>query len=216
MDFKNKELNQSYWDAFYKSNVIDVPSQFCAFVATDIEKGKAIIEFGSGNGRDSLYFASQGFEVVAIDLSEEAVHHCNTSAKSRKIEHASFTCGDLSVDQDIQAAFKRARGKSEEGVIIYSRFVMHSLDDAQETEFLTSLSNNLKAGDKVYFEFRSSEDQALSKHFGGHYRRYINIDDFCTTLSKQHNLTIDYCITGQGMAKFKEEDPFVSRIIAIK
>jgi tellurite methyltransferase len=216
MDVKNKKLNQDYWDGFYKSNAVSIPSQFCVYVATDIPKPSTIVEFGSGNGRDSLYFASQGFEVVAIDLSHEAIQLCSETALSRSIEHASFYCGDISSEDDIRNAIERARGQKNTSLVIYSRFVMHTLDDQQQADFLSHLAKHLQKGDKIYFEFRSSEDACLSKHFGGHYRRYVNADDFCSTLVEKNGLVIDYCIVGQGMAKFKEEDPFVSRIVARK
>jgi len=68
----------------------------------------------------------------------------------------------------------------------------------------------------VYFEFRSKEDAELKKHYGGHFRRYVNTDTFKDQLVNKFGYSIDYSITGKGMAKFQEEDPFVSRLIARK
>lgn len=90
MEAKNRRLNQQYWNDFYKNNVVDIPSQFCVYVATDLTVKKTIFEFGSGSGRDAFYFANQGYEVVAIDRSREAVQHCRDAAASRSIEHAFF------------------------------------------------------------------------------------------------------------------------------
>ena len=39
---------------------------------------------------------------------------------------------------------------------------------------------------------------------------------FAKDLTNDYDMDIDYRIIGQGMAKYKEEDPFVARIIATK
>ena len=99
-------------------------------------------------------------------------------------------------------------------VVFYSRFVMHSIDDEQQESFLNGLSQCIAPNDTAYFEFRSKEDADLDKHYGGHFRRYVDTKSFEQALVSIANLTPEYSITGQGMARFKEEDPFVSRIIA--
>jgi len=221
MSFKDISTEQDYWNDFYGKCVIDVPSQFCVSMATDISKRKTVVEFGSGNGRDSLYLASIGHVLVALDLSVEAVEKCNASMISQGVKHAIFLHGDMSTDNDVQKAVAVARGNAhddEPELVIYSRFVMHSLDDEQEQKFLTSLSGCMKSGEKLYLEFRSAEDAITDKYYGNanHYRRYVDTIKFIESLSESHGFEVDYSITGQGMARYKEEDPFVSRILATK
>lgn len=207
------EKNEEYWDGFYKDLSLSVPSQFCAMVAVEAPKNSAIIEFGCGNGRDSLYFLSQGFTVAAVDLSEEAILSCSRKARAREYGKVEFQVGSLAKDEDIKALFEGARRLSEDGQIIgYSRFVMHSINDEQEEAFLTSLSSAMQAGEKVYLEFRSKEDAELDKTFGNHYRRFVDTDKFVKSMTDKGFKSL-YGITGQGMAKYKDEDPFVSRLI---
>ncbi len=117
----------------------------------------------------------------------------------------------------MQKTVDHAREKAgEKDVIFYSRFVMHSIDDEQELMFLEILSNCMRLDEVVYFEFRSKEDSDLKKHYGGHFRRYVDTDDFKKLLINKFGFAIDYSITGKGMAKFQEEDPFVSRLIVRK
>ena len=92
---KDKVIEKGYWDDFYKNCVIDVPSQFCVSMATDNNNKKTIIEFGMGSGRDSLYLASQGYIVVAVDLSESAVNVCNEKMDKQGVKHTEFICGDI-------------------------------------------------------------------------------------------------------------------------
>lgn len=217
MATKDIELNKDYWDNFYRNNVIDIPSQFCVYMATDIAAGSSVAEFGCGNGRDALYLASQGFNVRAVDLSAGAVESCQAKLDARGIQHAQFKQGDLSCDDDIANTLDNARQacKEDSQVVVYSRFVMHSLDKSQESAFLVSLGKHMQAGETVYFEFRSQEDAELEKTFGGHYRRYVNTDLFLNELN-DNGFDIRYHYTGQGMSVYKNEDPFVSRIVAIR
>lgn len=216
MESKNIEVNKDYWNKFYQSNFKHTPSQFCVCVLTEIPEETVIVELGSGNGRDSLYFASQGHQVVALDLSKEAIESCIHECAQRKIDHTTFIQADLSKLKDVSEAVAIARLKSDnETVIYYSRFVMHSLDDVQEVKFLKILSNCMQSEELVYFEFRSKEDASLDKHFGGHYRRYVDTNVFIKRLNDL-GMKINYKLIGQGMAKYKEEDPFVVRIIAQK
>lgn len=201
-------------DTFYKSNFKNTPSQFCVCTLTEIDPDTAIVELGSGNGRDSLYFASQGHITLAMDLSYEEIESCEREAAKRHVNHSYFFQGDLTKQNDVTTLIYQARLKSEK-VTFYSRFVIHTLDDEQEIDFLNILENNLAKGEMIYFEFRSSEDAELDKLFGNHFRRYVDLETFHKRL-KSRGFEILYSLIGQGMAKYKEEDPFVARIIAQK
>ena len=219
MKDKNVSDEKGYWNHFYEKWVIDVPSQFCVQVATEVGPDETIVEFGCGNGRDALYLVGQGHIVVALDLSVQAIAQCNEKMEQKGISHAEFIRGDLARDEDVKRALDLARRKSGEkssssGLAVYSRFVLHTLDDMQETAFLSSLSKQLKKNERVYLEFRSLEDADEQKLYGNHYRRYIDTDRLIDELTTRYGFAVEYSITGQGMAKYKEEDPFISRIIA--
>jgi len=214
---KNFEFNEKYWESFYKTNHKHTPSQFCVCVLTEISSDAVIVELGSGNGRDSHYFASQGHITIAMDLSYQAIKSCEDLAKSRNIDHATFFQGDITNRESLQQVVEYAREKSGgKKLFIYSRFLMQSLDAEEELMFLNILTDCMQTNEIVYFEFRSKEDSELKKHYGGHFRRYIDTDNFKRILTDEFGFIIDYSITGRGMAKFKEEDPFVSRVIAKK
>jgi tellurite methyltransferase len=217
MDEKNIEFNKNYWDSFYTNNQKHTPSQFCVCVLTEIEPETVIVELGSGNGRDSHYFASQGHITIAMDLSHQAIKSCKELAASRNTEHSTFFQGNLANEKEVSLVIMQAREQSGNATIaFFSRFVMHSMDEDEELAFLATLSRKMLPGESIYFEFRSKEDAELKKYYGGHYRRYIDTEKFKQLLSTEFGFDITYSITGRGMAKYKEEDPFVSRIIARK
>lgn len=211
------DANKSYWDEFYKNFQRRTPSQFCVSVITDLEVGSPIVELGSGNGRDSFFFAEQGCPTIAMDASQTAIQKCNEYSDAHAITLLHFMQGDITNKECVANAVSIARTKSPSGIVtIYSRFVMHSLDDDQQTSFLQALGACSQPNDIVYFEFRSQGDASLEKHYGGHYRRYVDTERFLVDLADAAGFCSTYSITGQGMARFKTEDPVVSRIIAIR
>ena len=72
-------MDKNYWDNYYQSfgddkNIIK-PSSFAQFILDKyITKKKLnIIELGSGNGRDAIFFAHHNHNVIAIDQSKIAM-----------------------------------------------------------------------------------------------------------------------------------------------
>ncbi|KAK1742726.1 hypothetical protein QTG54_006323 [Skeletonema marinoi] len=181
----------NYWDTFYAHKfTVSVPSQFCCLSAIEAPKTRPFVEFGCGNGRDSMYMATQGFRVYSGDLSGAAVANLKKNSPS----NATFSVCDVSKPEHVQALVDQARAGA----------------NASDNFNITIAT---KSGDTLYMEYRCSLDEALEKEHGkGHYRRYVEtakLVDLLETLG----FSIKYEITGQGMAKYKAEDPFVSRII---
>ena len=75
---------------------------------------------------------------------------------------------------------------------------------------MLGLSNLMQRGDRIFFEFRSKEDQETKKVYGNHYRRYVDTELFIKQLIDVVGVEIRYSITGRGMAMFKVEGPSVS------
>ncbi|KAL7496849.1 hypothetical protein ACHAWT_005042 [Skeletonema menzelii] len=204
----------AYWDSFYDHKfTVAVPSQFCCLVAIEAPKTRPFVEFGCGNGRDSNYMASQGLNVFSGDLSSKAIENLQESAAP----NATFSVCDVSNPDHVKSLVEQARAGAQESdnfnLTLYNRFFMHALDEAQELKYLEALSNATKKGDTLYMEYRCSLDAPLEKEHGkGHYRRYIETKKLVELLESL-DFSIKYEITGQGMAKYKAEDPFVSRII---
>lgn len=110
-----------------------------------------------------------------------------------------------------------ARARLKSGQITgYSRFVMHSINDEQETAFLNITSNEMHSGETLFLEYCSKEDADLEKTFGGHYRRFVDTDEFIRKATQECAFDLIYHLTGQGMARYKTEDPYVSRVILKK
>lgn len=201
-----------YWSSFY-SNIIDrdilqPPSQFAAFVAQEIEQDSVIFDVGCGSGRDSLFFAELGFKVVSIDKSENAVKATRLGAEKRGIDNVKCIIGDVS-GPDFASAIADITTRN---ACVYARFFLHSITDDEQKIFFDTLSDRLKAGHRLAFEYRTTKDQSLEKDAPPHFRRYQDAEDLDQQLQKLGFRCV-YQIEGQGYAKYKSEDAIVSRAI---
>ena len=69
-----KRSDRDYWNTYYNKKLeLDYPSNFARDIVKNLKKGSVLIDLGCGNGRDSLFFAENGLNVIAIDMSEAAI-----------------------------------------------------------------------------------------------------------------------------------------------
>ena len=73
-------MDKNYWDEYYRlhggNKEISDPSSFAKFILKNFfsEKKLNIVELGSGNGRDAIFFAYNGHNVIAIDQSTNVIN----------------------------------------------------------------------------------------------------------------------------------------------
>jgi tellurite methyltransferase len=73
------------------------PSTFAKELVELIPEGGRVLDLGCGEGRDSVYFASQGFEVTALDLSSDGLKKGQRLADERKVNVRWLCCSMLDV-----------------------------------------------------------------------------------------------------------------------
>lgn len=202
---------EAYWNNFYKTWKTDLPSSFCLMVLAEVLEDTAIVEFGCGNGRDAFFMASHGRDVFAVDRSSIAI---SRNTEINQMNNLRFFQGDVSKKDDVSRVIACSRKKAVR-VFIYSRFFLHSITQEEQEIFLEILSTELVPGDSIGFEYRCLQDADRPKIYGGHYRRFVDTSVLTQELESRH-FQITYQVSGQGMAKFKQEDPFVSRILATR
>ncbi|HEX7257452.1 MAG TPA: class I SAM-dependent methyltransferase [Nitrososphaeraceae archaeon] len=80
------------WNKVYSNDSSffgDQPSKFaliCYENSIKKNKVKKVLELGCGQGRDSLFFASKGLEVYAIDSSKIAIENLTTKTKELNLD----------------------------------------------------------------------------------------------------------------------------------
>ncbi len=204
------QRNEAFWQKFYDDQLQDrvllPPSQFAAFVAQELSPHSSIIDVGCGNGRDTIFFSLLRFDVVGIDASEQGIAVARANADRLGFNRTPLYQSLASSDRVVSEIAKR----TEAELCVYGRFFLHAITQDVQDAFLLLLSKNLSVGQKLAFEYRTLEDEALLKVASPHYRRYQSMQMLDAQL---HDLGFDkvYGTQGQGLAKYQDEDAHVAR-----
>ncbi|MGN7763485.1 class I SAM-dependent methyltransferase [Paenibacillus sp. 22594] len=90
-----------FWNKFYGDRTKGVPffvdkpdENLVSYVESGILQGGRMLELGCGPGRNAIYGVLHGFDVDAIDLSEEAIAWAKERAAEKNIR-VNFTCGSV-------------------------------------------------------------------------------------------------------------------------
>jgi tellurite methyltransferase len=204
-----------YWETYYAMQNRELkPSLFAKFVIEKIiSKHSSLIDLGCGNGRDSIYFANNGLNVLGVDQCNEEIQFLNQL--HAHVENLNFLLSDF-CELDNNKQFD----------IIYSRFTLHSITKKQEKKVLLWAYQNLNNYGKLCIEVRGQKNEIYGKGepvedekdafiLNDHYRRFINFENFCKQL-KEIGFLLEYAEEKKGFAPFKDTDETFIRIIAQK
>ncbi len=204
-----------YWNQYYKNHPAVIgngESQFARDMMLYLESKKTLIEFGCGNGRDSLFFASKGISVTGIDISENAIHMLN---EANIYVGTRFLCEDFSGESVI---FRVQHD------YCYSRFTLHAITEIQEQYALRNAWSTLKEGGMFFIEARSINDdiygkgKCIGKHsyiYNGHFRRFIDKKELVEKLLNL-GFKIIYEEEDTGFALYNGQNPRLVRVVAKK
>tara|TARA_X000001036_G_scaffold429440_1_gene460656 strand:- start:458 stop:1057 length:600 start_codon:yes stop_codon:yes gene_type:complete len=157
-------------DAFVGRTVdIDMSNIYAKFTSLLPCAGK-ILDAGCGSGRDSRYFISQGFEVVAIDASEEMVK-----------------CASKLTGQDaLQMKFEEVTFEDEFDGIWACASLLH-IEKEQLVFNLNKLLNTLESGGVIYISLKESKSSVPD---GGRHFSYYNESELNSIIVSQPHLEL--------------------------
>ena len=209
----NFDRDVKYWDLYYaKRQASESPSPFAQWILPQLIKQKSILDLGCGNGRDSIFFNSNGMIVTAVDASPQAIKILESKTKRNNI---CFICDDFVCSSMLFA------GQYD---YCYSRFSLHAINKEQEIEVIGNVFKVLKDGGKFFIETRSVADEIYgegvkvgedSYYYNGHFRRFIRKECLIKRL-KEAGFEIEYEKESRGFAPWEGADPFIIRIVARK
>lgn len=201
--------DKNFWEAFYENKRGTLnPSPFAIFLLENYTIKGSMVELGCGNGRDSLFFAQQNIDILGIDQCKNIVSKLNGLA----VTNATFKADDFTNLNNL-GSFDT----------VYSRFTLHSVHKEQASNTMKWAFNSLNNGGMFCIEVRSIHDEFCGEgekvekdaFVTDHYRRFIRLDEIVKEL-QEIGFDIDYQIEATGLAKYKDEDPSVIRVIASK
>lgn len=207
--------NHDHWWSFYfgQSNetVPTEPSPFARWVNDREPLGSAIVDIGTGTGRDALWFARQDRGVLGLDYIPAATERAGNIARSEELP-ARFRTLNLYDTRQVLALGADLAHQSETPVL-YGRFLIHALKDAGRLNLWRIANMSLRRGGKFYLEFRTGLDENAEHEFGEHFRRYLEPDAVIAEIEASGG-QIEHCEAGHGLAVYKQEDPHVCRLVA--
>ncbi len=112
-------MNNEYWDKKHKEKYskekwAGTPSKFAAFAIDYFPKEGRILELGTGQGGDAMFFDRQGYEVIATDFSDEAIKNAKDRAPAIRFMKMDMAQVFRSWDFDFD--------------IVYSHMALHYFD----------------------------------------------------------------------------------------
>lgn len=204
--------DRDYWNQYYAKGICPTePSDFARYALTWMEPNRILVDLGCGNGRDALFFAQNHLNVIAVDLSDEAI--------STLHKHRSDTFTPM-LDDFVQSSIHRPDSYD----YAYSRFTLHAIDEAQGSELIRNVFYGLKVNGRFFIEVRGTHDplfglgQQIGKNtfiYNGHSRRFLVLEELIGTLTAV-GFTIEYAAEQSGFAAYHDDDPPVIRVVAAK
>jgi tellurite methyltransferase len=215
-------MDRKYWEKYYANGECEVvPSLFARYVRERVigkdsqnicSTGGGLIELGCGNGRDALYFASEGLRVYAVDQCQKEIE--SLVQKTSNIENITFQCADFSCLED--AIYD----------VVYSRFTLHSISTHQQEQVLKWAFRNLSQGGYLCIEVRGQKNELYRKGeavegipdayvWNNHYRRFLHFGELCQELTKL-GFILEEAAEEKGFAPYKGENETYIRVIARK
>ena len=94
--------------------------------------------------------------------------------------------------------------------------MLHSIDEPTQESLLECLRDGLDNGDMFGAELQVKEDEFRPKVFTDHYRRYIDSDALVEELGEKYRFRVDFYVKDTGLSVFRDEDPYLARIIATR
>jgi SAM-dependent methyltransferase len=174
--------NQQLWDNRYQKEgyIWGDESSICArTIAERLQgTGKKVIDLGCGYGRDVIYLAKKGFQVIGVDLSEIGINTAKEWAK-KECPDAKFCLRKDVNFNDYKEYFDA----------VISNRVMHLLIRPEERmEYLNEVCHILKKGGLLSLTARSVNDPTRPKsHVNqdepaqvrpGHWVKFFTHDEF--------------------------------------
>jgi SAM-dependent methyltransferase len=213
-DGREVDLDQ-YWDEFYHGEHVDIegPSAFARYSSALIQPGSTIFEIGCGNGRDALYFAGLGMQVIASDASEAAIERATRHARRLRLTpQPRFLHRQMEALDDYAGTLD----------VVYMRFVLHAVPQPVASEALRWAARNLVRGGRVFIEARSVRGSLYGKGESagrdaffqdGHYRRFLRLAELEQELAGL-GFEIEESCERDGLAVHADDDPVVIRLVA--
>ena len=197
-------LKNNYWKNFYENyRPPIIHSDFAEFTLGWVDRTfgrgtkKSLVDLGCGNGRDLIYFFNSGWDVEGIDLYSTSNYY--------------------KIKKEDLLQYKESKD------IYYLRFLLHTLKEVQLDILLSNIYHNMKEDSLIFIETRSSKGITDLEKSETRFKSPIGKEHFRVLYSHNYLISklqqffmITFSFEDRGFAKFKEENPYIIRIVCKK
>lgn len=171
----------------------DAPSEIVAEVMEryGVDRDKQILELGCGEGRDALFLLERGFDVLATDISPEAIAHCRRNAPAHAASFRVLDCVKGSLDERFDFIYAVAvvhmlvRDEDREG---FYRFIRAHLNSHGRALICTMGNGELERSSDIETAFslqpRRHQQTGRELLLAGTSCRMVSFDTFTRELHK--------------------------------
>jgi hypothetical protein len=213
--FGGLKTHRKHWDTFYGAaggRLPKEPSPFARWVAEEHPSTRPLVDLGTGNARDALWFAREtGRPVKAVDYSMGVMKRNERAARTQGLSVAFDVVNLYDLREVLSLGTRLARLESP--VDLYARFTMHTLNYLGRRNVLRLAQMSLRSGGLLFLEFRTPRDRSRPHVFGEHTRRYLKPSTVVSQIEAAGGRIVSRT-EGTGLAPFEDEDPYVCRIVA--
>jgi len=186
---------EAFWNKIYAENTTFLPNEDDPILSTALShfgdvRGAKLLNLGCGDGSTSLFFAKQGANVVAIDISEVAINSLSQFCAVNQINNITpIKCSAFDILEFAPFDF------------IFGNMILHHLEPFED--FSTLLRNSITPGGKAFFHENNAFSDLLiwfRNNLVGKYGipKYGDDDEFplmpkeVENLRKNFDLNVDY------------------------
>ena len=175
MDETLRYYNQNALSFIEGTQNADMSAQYRIFLKYLPQNGR-LLDLGCGSGRDSGYFSSLGYDVTAVDGSEEL---CKQVRERYQIDAQCIRFEDLAFDKEFDGIWACAS-------------LLH-VNKADMTSVMMKVSGALKAGGILYASFKYGNSERICN--GRFFNDYTE-NDLDALLNGENQLSLlEYWIT---------------------
>jgi SAM-dependent methyltransferase len=130
-------LRGSNWGSQASSLANEALATFLSLTAAESSRsGFRVLDIGCGAGRDSIFFAKNGFEVIAVDISEVGLQNLRFEAEIQGVgDKITTICGNIQ-NIDLPGEFD----------IIFSNYCFHFFKPKDRYAIIKKIQRHTKAG----------------------------------------------------------------------
>lgn len=117
------------------------------------KKCRTFLDLGCGDGKDSVFFAQNGYDVTAIDFSSASLNLLKERLKDLSVDNMKYVKQDIA-NLDLG---------SESFDVIYANLSLHYFDDKTTSEIFDNLYDILKNDGYLFVRCKSTDDFLCGK-----------------------------------------------------